>query len=75
MFEYEQDIVNTLLSEDDSFKRLFNKHGELNNKVDEANSGVHPLDDFALESMKKEKLMLRDQMAAIIANYKQTHTS
>ena len=72
MFEHEQDIVDTLLSEDSNFQRLHSKHTELNRQVDEANTGAGApsLDERALEEMKKKKLQLRDQMAAIISEYK-----
>lgn len=71
MFEYDQHIVNSLLSENNDFKRLYDKHDELKQRVDEANSGTLPVDDFSLERMKKEKLLLKDKMAMMIENYRQ----
>ena len=71
MFEYDQHIVNSLLSENNDFKRLYDKHDELKQRVDEANSGTLPVDDFSLEKMKKEKLLLKDKMAMMIENYRQ----
>lgn len=73
MFEYEQDIVNALLSENINFKRLYDKHHELKERVNMANAGAEPMDDFSLETLKKQKLMLKDQMAAIIEQYRRTH--
>ena len=73
MFEYENEIVKSLLSDNDDFKRLFDKHDQLKRRVDEANSGVEPVDDFSLENMKKEKLMLKDRMAAIIEDSRRSH--
>lgn len=73
MFEHEQDIVECLLNEDEDFKRLYEKHSELKQKVKEANIGTHPLDDFSLEDLKKQKLMLKDRMAAKIATYRSDH--
>ena len=73
MFEYDQDIVECLLNEDEDFKRLYEKHSELKQKVKEANLGTHPLDDFSLEDLKKQKLMLKDRMAAKIATYRSDH--
>ena len=72
MFEYDQEIIDSLLTEDSDFKRLYSKYGDLKQKVQDANDGIHPLDDVALESMKKEKLMLKDRMAAKIHAYRQT---
>jgi uncharacterized protein len=74
MFEYDQHIVNSLLSENNDFKRLYDKHDELKQRVDEANSGTLPVDDFSLEKMKKEKLLLKDKMAMMIENYRRAET-
>lgn len=73
MFEHDQEIVDSLLSEDADFKRLYEKHGQLKQKVRDANLGAEPMDDFALENLKKEKLQLKDRMAVIIAHYRQVH--
>ncbi len=73
MFEFDQEIVDFLLSENKDFKRLFEKHGELKQRVKAANSGTAPIDDFTLENMKKEKLLLKDRMAHMIENYRRTH--
>lgn len=73
MFEHDQEIVDSLLTEDEEFKRLYEKHGQLKQKVKEANLGTQPLDDYSLENLKKEKLFLKDQMAVKIANYRQAH--
>ncbi|HSR61997.1 MAG TPA: DUF465 domain-containing protein [Gammaproteobacteria bacterium] len=73
MFEYDQDIVESLLSENVDFKRLYDKHGELKQQVQEANLGNNPLDDISLEKLKKEKLLLKDRMAHMIEDYRRTH--
>ncbi|MEZ5445146.1 MAG: YdcH family protein [Gammaproteobacteria bacterium] len=73
MFEFEQDIVNTLLTEDGNFRRLYDKHHALKERVSHANAGEEPLDDLSLETLKKQKLMLKDQMAMMIEQYRRTH--
>lgn len=73
MFEHDMQIVTSLLQENDEFKRLYSKHGELKQRVNEANLGVMPLDDFSLEKMKKEKLLLKDRMAQMIESYRHQH--
>ena len=73
MFEYEQEIVNTLLSENENFKRLYSRHGELKEKVKNANAGVEPLDGYELDNLKKEKLFVKDKLAAMISQYRQNH--
>jgi uncharacterized protein YdcH (DUF465 family) len=70
MFEFDQNIVDSLLGESTDFKRLYEKHGELKQRVKEANIGTVPVDHYVLENLKKEKLMLKDQMAAMIEDYR-----
>lgn len=73
MFEYESDIVANLLAEDKNFKRLFEKHNELKKRVRSVNSGMEAVDDFSLENLKKEKLLIKDRMALLIENYRRMH--
>ena len=74
MFEHDQHIVNSLLSENNDFRRLYDKHDMLKQRVNEVNAGVVPMDDFSLEKIKKEKLMIKDRLAHMIEDYRQTHT-
>ena len=73
MFEFDHDIVENLLVENNNFKRLYDKHTRLKQRVSDAHEGTAGIDDFALENMKKEKLMLKDQMAAMIEDYRRAH--
>lgn len=68
MFESDEEIVQELLSSDEEFKRLYQKHHVLKDQVQQANEGSLPLDDVSLENLKKQKLLLKDRMAAIIAS-------
>ena len=72
MFEYDQSTVQSLLSKNKNFERLFQRHNMLKEKVKSAEIGTIPLDDMALGTIKKEKLMAKDQMAAIIADFNRT---
>ncbi len=75
MFEFDEEIVEALLKESVDFKRLHDKHIDLNRDVDSANTGDTPIEDMELERMKKEKLYLKDQMAQIIENYRKDHAA
>ncbi len=75
MFEYEQDIVQELRSSNKQFEKLYNEHRKLKTKVRDAELGILPFDDYRLEVMKKEKLLIKDRMAAMIAQYKREHSS
>jgi uncharacterized protein YdcH (DUF465 family) len=69
MVDSEKATVDKLLHADDGFRRLYNKHSELNAKVDQAQAGKAAMDDVQLELLKKEKLLLRDRMQAMIQSH------
>ena len=66
MFENDQEIVQQLLTANQNFKHLHEKHTQLKEKVHDAEIGVHPVDDLTLGELKKEKLLAKDRMAVII---------
>ena len=61
MFEYDQEIVQQLLTGNQNFQELYKQHTELKEKVRDAELGVIPLDDQALGTMKKKKLLAKDK--------------
>jgi uncharacterized protein YdcH (DUF465 family) len=75
MFEFDEEIVEALLKESIDFKRLYDKHTDLNREVDCANTSDTPIEDMELEGMKKEKLYLKDQMAQIIGDYRKANAA
>lgn len=75
MFEYDEEIVGALLKDSVDFKRLHDKHSRLKQEVSSANAGDKPIEDMELEGLKKEKLLLKDQMAQIIENYRRDHAA
>lgn len=75
MPDFDQDVVNSLLQDNLEFKRLYEKHTQLKQRVRDANYGVLDIDDFDLENMKKEKLYIKDRMAHIIQDYQRHRPS
>ncbi|MDD9984088.1 MAG: YdcH family protein [Gammaproteobacteria bacterium] len=73
MFEYDQDIVEVLLNDNAQFQALYKEHNALKEKVRDAEIGVLPLDALSLGTMKKEKLLAKDKMAAMIEQYRREH--
>ena len=73
MFEYDQKIVEVLLSDNEQFQALYKEHNALKEKVRDAEIGVLPLDALSLGTMKKEKLLAKDKMAAMIEQYRREH--
>ena len=73
MFENDQGTVDALLLESEQFRRLYDKHAVLKTKVSRANEGDLALDEFSLEELKKQKLSVKDEMAALIKDYHTIH--
>jgi uncharacterized protein YdcH (DUF465 family) len=69
MFENDKELVNQLLDNDDGFRRLYEKHTVLNARVDEITSGDEPMTQLKLETLKKEKLHLADQLRSMIQHH------
>ena len=75
MFEYDQAIVDTLLHDNQRFQELYNQHHKLKEKVKDAEIGVVALDDTVFGTMKREKLLAKDSMAAMIEENRREHAS
>lgn len=66
MFENQNaDDVQAMLERNDEFKRLYQRHRELDKQVLDAELGVRPMDDMTLHSLKKEKLRAKDRLTFI----------
>ncbi len=68
MFERRQDQLEKLRNENAEFRRIYNRHQELDKRVAAAETGDAPLGDMALNQMKKEKLRAKDQLARMMPN-------
>ena len=66
MFEHRQETMQKLLKENEDFRRLYNKHQELDKRVTAAEVGSAPMEDLALMKLKKEKLHAKDQLARMM---------
>ncbi|MGF1612690.1 MAG: YdcH family protein [Gammaproteobacteria bacterium] len=75
MFEYDQPIVQALLANSEQFRDLYKEHHDLKEKVRNAELGILPVDDFALGTMKKQKLLAKDKMARMIEQYRKERES
>lgn len=63
MFENQQrDDVEALMKADAEFRRLYQRHKQLDSKVHDADIGVLPIDGVTLASMKREKLQAKTQL-------------
>lgn len=66
MFEHSQDILEDLINKNDDFRRKYNRHQELDKQVTAAELGTAPMEDLALNRLKKEKLWIKDKLAMFI---------
>ena len=63
MFEHRQNIMDELMKENEDFRRIYNRHQQLDKRVTAAEMGTAPMDDLALNKLKKEKLWAKDKLA------------
>ena len=63
MFEHRQNKMDELMKENEDFRRIYNRHQELDKRVTAAGLGTAPMEDLALNQLKKEKLLAKDKLA------------
>ena len=66
MFEHRQEVMERLMKESEDFRRIFNRHQQLDKRVSEAELGTAPMEDLALNQLKKEKLFAKDRLAYLM---------
>jgi uncharacterized protein YdcH (DUF465 family) len=66
MFEHRQSLMEKMMKENEEFRRIFNRHQELDKRVTEAELGTAPMEDLALNQLKKEKLWAKDKLAYLM---------
>jgi hypothetical protein len=66
MFEHHQQEMEKLMKENEDFLRIYNRHQALDKRVMAAEVGTAPMEDLALNQLKKEKLWAKDQLARIM---------
>ena len=71
LHEYRDDI-HELKQQDAHFARIFEKHNELDQKVEDAEANRVILTDVELEILKKEKLLLKDEAYKMIMDYRKS---
>ena len=69
LHEY-KDEIHELKQSNAHFAKIFEKHNELDNKIEHVENGDIPMTDMELETLKKEKLKLKDEAYAMIMDYK-----
>lgn len=66
MFPEYRDLISRLKTEDRHFERLFNEHNELDEKITEMEKHISPVGEVEIETLKKQKLALKDEIYQIL---------
>jgi uncharacterized protein YdcH (DUF465 family) len=72
LHEY-RDEIHELKQQNAHFTKIFEKHNELDQKIDDAESNRVILTDVELEVLKKEKLLLKDEAYKMIMDYRKAN--
>lgn len=56
------DTLHALKTSDAHFAKLFDEYHTLNREIHRAETDVQPMDDFALEDLKKRRLAMLDEI-------------
>ncbi len=71
LHEY-RDEIHELKQQNAHFAKIFEKHNELDKKIEDVEAGRVPMTDLELETLKKEKLLLKDEAYKMILDYKKS---
>ena len=71
LHEY-RDEIHELKQQNAHFVKVFEKHNELDQKIEDAEAGRVILTDIEIETLKKEKLLLKDEAYKMIIDYRKS---
>lgn len=54
-------------------QKIFEEHNELDDRIQKIENGEEMMSDMELETLKKQKLRLKDEAYAMILEYRKTH--
>ena len=60
------ELIHDLTQSDGHFRRLAEEYHEINRAIHRAETNVEPLDQFHEEDMRKTRVRLKDQIAAML---------
>lgn len=66
MFPEYRELISRLKANDPNFRHLFNKHNELDQKIQNMEAHIEPASHEDIESLKKQKLRLKDEMYELL---------
>jgi len=66
MFPEYRDLITRLKTTDHHFSRLFEQHNAVDQKIQNMESHIEAATPTEIETLKKEKLQLKDQLYTIL---------
>ena len=66
MFPEYRDLISKLKTVDAHFARLFERHNVLDQRIRNLEDGIETGDDITIETLKKQKLKLKDELYLIL---------
>ncbi|NOX16105.1 MAG: DUF465 domain-containing protein [Epsilonproteobacteria bacterium] len=69
LHEY-RDIISEIKTKNAHFAKIFERHNELDKKIETVENGKEFISDSELDTLKKEKLKLKDEAYTMIMEYK-----
>ena len=65
-FPEHHDVIHRLKTDDAHFRKLFDEYHQVDKEVYRMEQNIEPATDEAMEDRKKQRLLLKDQLYAII---------
>jgi len=66
MFPEYRELITKLKNTDQHFTKLFDKHNEIDQQIKNMEAHIQPATPDAIEQLKKEKLVLKDQLYQVL---------
>lgn len=70
MFHEYRDEISALKAKNAHFEKIFEEHNQLDQRISNAENGLNPLTDIEIDKLKKQKLYLKDEVYAMIMEYR-----
>ncbi len=71
-FPGQADLIHDLKMKDGEFRVMADRYHEINRAIHRAETNVEPTDQFHEENMRKERMRLKDQIAAKLSTAART---
>ena len=67
------DSIHALKASSEPFGEMYDEYHQLTREVERLEEEDLPVDDFTIETMKKQRLLLKDQMYRMLVAYKNSN--